>query len=431
MNEPNAGAPPAALSVAEASAAVLVGVEPLGRERLPLAQSLGRVLARDVVSPLALPPWDNSSMDGYAVRAADIVGATRDQPVLLPVLETVAAGGSATRPLEPRSAIRIMTGAPVPDGADTIVRVEDTDRGIERVAIQDTRDAQRNVRPRGEDLKAGEIAVAAGTLLGAAHLGVLASVGAATLEVHRVPRVGVLTTGDEIVDVDRFDEVLAGRRIVSSNSYTLRAGVTLTGGDVVDLGLAGDDPALLRKRLLAAREASCDLVLTSGGVSVGAFDFTRDVLRDLGATMRFWRARIRPGGPIGFGMFGRIPWLGLPGNPVSAMVTFELFARPLIRRLRGEHLLFPRPITVVVDEEIAIAARLMHFMRVIVATEADGRAHARLTGPQGSGLLTSMARANALLVIPAERHERPVRAGEMVLALPIGDAAHLAAELLL
>ena len=431
MNQPGPGASPAALSVVEASAAVLGGIEALGTERLPLAQSLGRVLAQDVVSPLALPPWDNSSMDGYAVRAADIEGATRERPVVLPVLETVAAGGVATRPLQARSAIRIMTGAPVPQGADTIVRVEDTDRGTERVAIHDTRDAHRNVRPRGEDLQKGEIAVAAGTLLGAAHLGVLASVGAATLEVHRVPRVGVLSTGDEIVDVDRFDEVLAGRRIVSSNSYTLRGGVSLTGGEVVDLGLAGDDPAELRSRLLEAREAGCDLVLTSGGVSVGAFDFTRDVLRDLGATMRFWRARIRPGGPIGFGMFGRIPWLGLPGNPVSAMVTFELFARPLIRRLRGERLLFPRPVPVVVDEEVAIAAPLTHFMRVFVTTESDGRAHARLTGPQGSGLLTSMARANALLVVPADRHERAVRAGETLLALPIGETAHLAAELLL
>ena len=419
-----------ALSVSEASAAVLADIVPLGTECVALVESLGRVLARNVVSPLALPPWDNASMDGYAVRAADIDGASRDRPVVLPVLETVAAGGVATRSLEPGSAIRIMTGAPIPDGADSVVRVEDTDRGAERVAIRDSRDARRNVRPRGEDLRAGEVAVSAGTVLGPAHVGVLASVGATTVEVHRLPRVGVLATGDEIVDLDRFAEVLAGRRIVSSNSYTLRAAVTLAGAEVVDLGLAGDDRDALRSRLVAATDGSCDLLLTSGGVSVGEFDFTREVLAGLGATMRFWRAAIRPGGPIGFGMLGAIPWLGLPGNPVSALVTFELFARPVIRRLRGERLLFPRPVEVVIDEDIAIGAALTHFMRVVVTTGADGRAHARLTGPQGSGLLTSMARADALLVVPAERHERaPVRAGETLFALPLGEGAHLVAEL--
>ena len=432
MSAPSAGSVASALTVAEACAAVLDGVDPLGTERVALTASLGRVLARDIVSPLALPPWDNASMDGYAVRAADIETASADRPVVLPVLETVAAGGAATHPVEPGVAIRIMTGAPIPHGADTVVRVEDTDRGERRVAIRNNRDARRNVRPRGEDLLPGGVAVEAGTLLGAAHIGVLASVGAATVDVHRVPRVGVLATGDELVDVDGFAEVLAGRRIVSSNSYTLRAAVTLAGGEPVDLGVARDDRAALRSRLLAARDASCDLLLTSGGVSVGEFDLTRAVLTELGATMRFWRARIRPGGPVGFGLLGAMPWLGLPGNPVSSMVTFELFARPLIRRLRGERLLFPRPVEVVVDETISIAAPLTHFLRIQMTTGVDGQAHARLTGPQGSGLLTSMARANALLVVPAERYERgPVSAGETLLALPLGDAAHLSADVCL
>ena len=428
MTAPGANEARTALSVSDAAAAILADITPLGRERVSLRAALGRVLARDVLSPLALPPWDNASMDGYAVRAADVAGATAEAPVVLPVLETVPAGSAPSRPLTAGVAIRIMTGAPVPEGADTVIRVEDTDRGSERVAIRDARDLRRNVRPRGEDLREGDVAVAAGTLVGAAQLGVLASVGAVAVDVHRLPRVGVLATGDEIVDVDRFDEVLAGRRIVSSNSYTLRAGVTLTGAEPVDLGLAGDDQATLRERLLAARDV-CDLVLTSGGVSVGEFDFTRQVLASLGATMRFWRARIRPGGPVGFGMLGATPWLGLPGNPVSAMVTFELFGRPVIRRLRGERLLFPRPFAVVLDEEVAIAAPLTHFMRVVVEDGPDGLPHARLTGPQGSGLLTSMARANALLVIPADRHERgAARVGETLLALPLGDTAHLTAD---
>ena len=415
-------APASSLSVAEASRAILADIRPLPSEEVPLSAALGRVLAHDVLSPVALPPWDNASMDGYAVRAADI----ESTPVSLPVVATVPAGGSAPRPLAAGEAMRIMTGAPVPAGADSVIRVEDTDRGAERVTIGDARDAGRNVRPRGEDLVAGSVAVGAGTTIGPAQLGVLASVGAAEVQVHRRPRVGVLATGDELVDLDRFDEVLRGRRIVSSNSYTIRAAVALAGGEVVDLGLAPDDRAALGERLERAGAERCDLLLTSGGVSVGDFDFTREVLDALGARMRFWRVRIRPGGPLGFGLLGDVPWLGLPGNPVSAMVTFELFARPAIRRLRGECLLYSKPLPVVVDEEITISAPLTHFLRAVVSTGTDGALHARLTGPQGSGLLTSMARANALLVVPADRFGRgPMAAGTVLSALPLGDAVHL------
>lgn len=421
--------PRTSLTVAEASAALLAELRPLDTEVVRLDATLGRVLAMDMISPLSLPPWDNASMDGYAVRAADVRGARGDMPIALPVTETVAAGGRATRALAPATAIRIMTGAPIPDGADSVIRVEDTNRGDRQVLIADARDAGRNVRPRGEDLRAGEVALTAGTVVGPAQLGVLASIGAATAVVHRKPRVGVLATGDEIVDVDEFDEVLAGRRIVSSNSYTLRAAATLAGAEVVDLGLCGDDRAALRARLEAAREARCDLLLTSGGVSVGTFDFTRDVLRELGATMRFWRVKIRPGGPLGFGLYGATPWLGLPGNPVSAMVTFELFGRPAIRRLRGERLPFVRPLAVVVDEEVNIAAPLTHFLRVVVTTDSEGVGHARLTGPQGSGLLTSMSRANALLVVPLEQFGRgPIPAGTALRALPLGETGMLSAD---
>ena len=279
--------------------------------------------------------------------------------------------------------------------------------------------------------KNGETAVAAGTVIGAAQLGLLASVGARTVAVHRAPRVAILATGDELVDVEEFDQVMAGRRIVSSNSYTLRAAAAQAGAEVLDLGICGDDRAALRERLEQARDADCDLLLTSGGVSVGTYDFTREVLRELGASMRFWRVRIRPGGPLGFGILERSPWLGLPGNPVSALVTFELFARPAIRRLRGEQLLFPRPLQVVVDEQINIAAPLTHFLRVTLT--ADGGAlRARLTGPQGSGLLTSMTRADALLVVPLEQYGRgAIPPGTTMQALPLGERALLAADLML
>lgn len=417
-------APRTSLTVSEACTALVDEVRPLGTQIVRLESALGRVLARDVVSPLALPPWDNASMDGYAVRAADIRGARGDAPIALPVTETVAAGGAPTTVLAPHTAIRIMTGAPVPDGADSVVRIEDTDRGVDKVLIFDSRDAGRNVRPRGEDLREGVVALEAGTVIGPAQLGVLASVGAATVSVHRRPRVAVLATGDELVDLEDFDEVLAGRRIVSSNSHTIRAAASLAGADVIDLGIAPDDREVLRTKLEQARAERCDLLLTSGGVSVGTFDYTREVLRELGADMRFWRVKIRPGGPLGFGLLGGMPWLGLPGNPVSAMVTFELFGRPVIRRLRGEPLPFPRTFDVVVDEEVRIAAPLTHFFRVVLEPSSDRIPHVRLTGPQGSGLLTSMAKADALLIVPLEQYGRgAVPAGTTLRAIPLGERA--------
>jgi molybdopterin molybdotransferase len=407
-----------AYSIHEASAKILADIRPLELERVPLRDAFGRVLAEDITSPIDHPPWDNSSMDGYAVRAADVAFATESNPVTLFVLETVRAGQRPTQSVAPRTAIRIMTGAPVPDGADTVIRVEDTDGGEGKVLIRDARDSGRNVRPRGEDLRFGETALSRGTVLGAAHLGVLASVGCALVPVHRRARVAVLASGDEIVDVDQYDAVLRGERIVSSNSYTIVAAARAAGAEIVDLGIVGDDPAAYEAKIAGTR--GCDLLITSGGVSVGAFDFTKDVLRSLGAELHLWRILMRPGAPLGFGTLAGMPWLGLPGNPVSAMVTFELFARPLIRKQHGETKIFRRTLDVRTVEDITLAAPLTHFFRAIVEWATDGLV-ARLTGPQGSGLLTSMARANALLVVPPERHV--VRAGETLRAILLGDDA--------
>jgi molybdopterin molybdotransferase len=407
-----------AYSVDEASARILAGIRALGTEHVPLNDALGRVLAEDVRSPIEHPPWDNSSMDGYAVRAADVADASADEPIALPVLETVRAGDMPTRPLAARTAVRVMTGAPIPSGADSVIRVEDTDGGVDTVVIRDARDAGRNVRPRGEDLAIGALAVARGRTLSPADVGVLASVGCGSVPVYKRPRVAILTSGDELVDVDQFDEVRAGRKIVSSNSYTLSASVRAAGAIPEYLGIVPDDPAEYRARLAGA--TGYDLLLTSGGVSVGAFDFTKDVLRELGADLQLWRVRMRPGAPLGFGMLGAMPWLGLPGNPVSAMVTFELFARPLLRRLRGETAIFPRPLTVRAREAFSIAAPLTHFMRGVVEWEQDGP-WARLTGPQGSGLLTSMSKANALLIVAPERSV--ISVGEALPAILLGDRA--------
>jgi len=407
------------LGVAEASALILANARPLGAESVPLDAAHGRVLADDVTSPVSLPPWDNSSMDGYAVRAADVRGASEAKPARLRVIGTIAAGQRAAGSLGSGEAMRIMTGASVPDGADSVIRVEDTDAGASEVRIRDDRDVTRNIRKRGEDVQAGATVLHTGAVLGAAQLGVLASVGCAMPRVHRKPRVAILATGDELVPVERFDTVRDGERIVSSNSYALAAAVREAGGEPVPLGIAPDDAAEIAARLESARD--CDVIITSGGVSVGEFDFTRDVVRQLGGTLALWRVRMRPGAPLGFGTVFNASWLGLPGNPVSALVTFELFARPLIRAMAGHRQPHRRTIEVLTAEHIELSAPLTHFLRVVLERRGTTHPAARLTGSQSSGVLTSMARADALLVVPPEPASVP--AGTLMRAIAIGEDA--------
>ena len=410
------------LTVAEAVARILADVHRGPVERVPLRDALGRVLAAPAVSPITLPAWDNSAMDGYAVRAADVDGASVEAPVTLPVLETIAAGDFPSRPLAPKTAMRIMTGAPLPDGADTVVRAEDTDGGTATVAIRNARDVRKNVRHRGEDISEGAAVLEPGVPIHAAQLGVLASIGYAQVDVYARPRVAIMTSGDELVDLDRFEEVRRGRKIISSNSYTLDALVRAAGAIPVPMGTASDDPADIRARL--ERAASCDLIITSAGISVGEFDHLRNVLDDMGVELKFWRVRMRPGAPIGFGLLRGTPWIGLPGNPVSTMVTFELFVRPAIRKLLGHERLFRRPVAVTLEEPISIGARLTHFLRATVSPGDKGQLFARLTGPQGSGILTSMSKADALLIVPEERPR--VEAGECVHAFLLTEDTQLA-----
>lgn len=406
------------LSTGEASAHMLAGLRPTTEEAVELRDSSGRVLARDVISPVSLPPWDNASMDGFAVRASDIRGASATSPVRLQVVETIAAGARSGHALGEGVAMRIMTGAPVPRGADSVVRVEDTHGDAELVEIRDDRDAGANIRMTGEDVRAGAVVMRAGTVLGPAHVGVLASVGCATPFVRRRPRVAILATGDELVPVGGFDEVLAGDRIVSSNSYSLEAAVRAAGGEPVPLGIARDDPDSLAEWLRSAE--GCDLILTSGGVSVGDFDYTREVVARLGGQLSLWRVRMRPGAPLGFGTLFGAPWLGLPGNPVSALVTFELFGRPLLRTLAGVVRPHRRTVTVALDEEVILRAPLTHFLRCVLVDGADGSLRARLTGAQSSGMLTSMSTADALLIVPPEPATVP--AGSTLRAIPLdGD----------
>ncbi len=408
------------LDVREASAHMLEGVRALGTEAIEIDAALGRVLALDATSPVFLPPRDNSSMDGFAVKSGDVQGATAEQPRRLRIVGTIAAGSPTTRPLQPGEAARIMTGAYIPDGANTVIRVEDTVASAAEgeVVVVDDRDAGRNIRRRGEDVQAGAVVIRTGTALGAAHIGVLASIGYAKPVVFRRPRVAILATGDELAPLDRFDDVKAGTHIVSSNSYSLAAAVRAAGGEPVPLGISPDDPAALGARL---REAEgCDLVLTSGGVSVGDFDYTRRVVADLGGTLSLWRVRMRPGAPLGFGTLFGVPWLGLPGNPVSALVTFELFGRPLLRTLGGHARPHRRTIAVETADSIQLGAPLTHFLRVTLADGSGSCPVARLTGSQSSGILTSMSAANALMIVPPDSLELP--AGTTLRALPLdGD----------
>ncbi len=408
------------MTPAEAARLIIGHFAPLPPSRRPLREALDTVLAEDVASPIDLPPWDNSAMDGYAVRSADLEQGNVD----LDVIESVAAGQFPTKTVGQRQAIRIFTGAPVPRGADTVIRQEDTAasaNGANRVTITNPRDARKNIRRLGEDIKKGAVVLAAGTPLGPAQLGVLASIAHDHPLVHRVPRVAFMGSGDEIVDLDRKDEILAAKKIASSNSYTLDALIRRTAAEPVNLGLARDTKESLREHLRGASVQHADLLVTTAGVSVGEHDLVRDVLQELGGELKLWRIAMRPGAPVGFGLLGGggIPWIGLPGNPVSTMVTFELFVRPAIRRLQGHALPFRRTVRVIVREPLTLGPKLRHYLRAIV----DG-GEARLTGPQGSGILTSMARANALLIVPADTPAVP--AGTELEALILDDPQHVA-----
>ena len=405
------------LTPEQAAREILSAVGVLDAESVPLPAALGRVLAAPVVAPFDLPRWDNAAMDGYAVRSEDLPAAG----TTLAVVEEIAAGRFPERALGPDECARIFTGAPIPRGADGVIRQEDATRLDARtVRIEDLRDAGRNVRRRGEDIAEGARVLEPGAELGPAQIGVLASLACAAVEVHRRPRVAILGTGDEIATLDERDEIIAGTKIASSNSYTMAAMAARAGAEVVDLGIARDDPEALRERLALAADA--DLIVTSGGMSVGEHDYLRALLQGTDAALLFWRLRMRPGAPVGFGRYGGVPWIGLPGNPVSTMVTFELFVRPAIRKLSGHRRLFRRSTPVRLAEPVSTNAPLRHFLRVKVESEG-GTLVARLTGPQGSGILSSMAKADALLVVPEDRQR--VDAGETLPAILLDEPVHV------
>jgi molybdopterin molybdotransferase len=390
------------LTPAEAQQAILEAVAPLGAESVAARDALGRVLAAPVVSARRIPPADNSAMDGYAVRSADCATAGPGAPVELAVVGEVAAGASAPRAVGPGEALRIFTGAPLPPGADAVVRQEDTDARGAAVAVRVAPRRRENVRDAGEDVEVGDVVLEPGTPLGPPHLGMLAALGRTTVSVYQRPRVAILSGGDELVEPDGD---VAGGRIVSSNSYSIAAQCREVGAEPVYLGIARDTPEDIERHVRAGLHA--DVLVSSAGVSVGDHDYVRGVLEKLGCTLEFWGVKMKPGYPMAFGRFAGESGafvFGLPGNPVSALMTFEQFVRPALLKMTGHRRWFRPTLRARLAERLSKPAGRLHFVRVRLE-RAGEEVVARSTGNQGSGVLRSMTEAQGLLVFPAEATE--------------------------
>ncbi|MEE9607299.1 MAG: gephyrin-like molybdotransferase Glp [Myxococcota bacterium] len=390
------------LPPAEALRVVLETTPVLGSETVPLRAALGRVLAESVAASRDLPPVDNSAMDGYAVRREDVSTASAARPVALRVAFELAAGASAEGAVAAGQAARVLTGAPIPPGADAVVRQEDTERDGDRLSVRVAPAPREHIRDAGEDVRAGEEVLVAGAVVGPAQVGMLAALGRSLVAVHQRPRVAILSGGDELVEPDG---AISGGRIVSSNSYSLAAQCQELGAEPVYLGIARDTPEDLERRFRAGLGAH--VLVSSAGVSVGDRDYVRAVLEKLGCELLFWGVEMKPGFPLAFGRFagaGGALVFGLPGNPVSAMVSFEQFARPALRKMAGRRRWFRPTLQAVVAERLAKKPGRLHFVRVELE-RCDGRVIARSTGSQSSGVLRSMTGARGLLVFPAEATE--------------------------
>jgi len=408
------------ISVEEALEKVLSYVEVLVPERKSILDCLGQVLAEDVHSTIDIPPFDNSAMDGYALRAEDTRGASESSPRYLVVVGYVAAGSMPAQEVKPGMAIRIMTGAPLPEGADAVVRFEDTDEinrkssgdDLSQIGILCQIKQGLNVRGRGEDIAKGDLILKKGNLLRPQEIGVLASLGRSTALIIRRPVVAILATGDELIGVD---QPLAPGKIHDSNTYTIAAEVSRYGGIPKILGIGRDSVRSLTEKINKGLDA--DMLITSGGVSKGDYDIVKDVLAEHGE-VGFWTVCMKPGKPLAFGVIkkaeGRekkVPHLGLPGNPVSSMVTFEQFARPAILKMMGKKILAKPVIRAIIEDDVVDTDGRRLFVRVSV-TRRSGQYYASVTGPQGSGILTSMVKANGLAVIP--ENSEGVKAGDLV-----------------
>lgn len=390
------------LSVQEAVQEILAGLSPLPEEIIPLHAARGRTLAQTITAPLDVPAFDNSSVDGFALCAAD-TASTEKAPITLRVVADIAAGSAPQVIIQPGQAARIMTGAAMPAGADAVVMVEDTDFGVRDAGVQAPAHVQvrktirkgENVRPQGMDLRLGQPVLAPGRSLGPAELGLLAMLGLGEIPVYRQPRVALLSSGDELVAPG---QPLSPGKIYDSNSITLSALLESAGARVISLGVARDEQQDVEQRLAQAVTQQADLIISSAGVSVGAFDYVKSAVESHGS-LDFWRVNIRPGKPLAYGKYQGIPFFGLPGNPVSSYVGFEVFVRPALARLSGASQVQRKQVSATLQEPIESDGR-ESYLRAII-TENQGEYTAHFPSHQGSGNLYSLVLANALLIIPS------------------------------
>jgi molybdopterin molybdotransferase len=394
------------ISVDEALDKILSHIRPLGFEKVSILDALGRVITEDIFAKRNIPPLDNSAMDGYALRSEDVRQASQDHPVRLVVIEDLPAGFISTKTVERGKAIRIMTGAPIPKGADTVVPVEVTKKEEGLVLIFKATGIGENIRESGEDAKEGDRVISKGDIVRPAEVGMLASVGRSFVSVYQKPLVAILCTGDELVDVDGD---LDGVKIISSNSYTLGTQVKDCGAIPLQLGIAKDRKEEIEEKLHQGIRA--DVLISSAGVSVGDYDFVKDVMKQLRMEMVFWKVAMRPGQPLAFGTIGEKPVFSLPGNPVSSMISFEQFVRPSLLKMMGCRHIFRPMVEAILKEEIKKMAGRRYFVRGFVSFEKNQYV-VTTTGEQGSGILRSMVKANGLIVIPED--QEIVRAGEKV-----------------
>jgi molybdopterin molybdotransferase len=387
------------IQVQEALDTILSKIQFKGVEKVPLDQALGRVLAEDVISRVNNPPLDNSAMDGYALIAEDIQSATPENPVKLDVVEEIAAGYTAKGVLKPGQAMRIMTGAPIPSGANAVLMQEDTQKNGNAILCLDKADVDENIRMAGEDVKIGEEVIKKGTTLSPAHIGMMAVVGRSQIAVGQRPIVSILSTGDEILELD---ETPQGPQIFNSNGHMLAAQIKSAGGIPIYLGIAKDTEKDLMEKFEWALKA--DVVVSSGGVSVGDYDLVKASLQKMGQDMLFWKVAMKPGKPLAFGRIGETPIFGLPGNPVSSFVSFEQFVRPSLRKIMGCSDLTHKTVQAKLTRTIHKKPGRLHFLSSIVSW-ADGEYTVTPAGEQGSGILKSAANANGLLIFPLEAEE--------------------------
>jgi molybdopterin molybdotransferase len=394
------------IQVHAALAIILSKIEFKGVEKIPIDQSLGRVLAEDIIARRPNPPLDNSAMDGYALIAGDVRSATPETPARLEVVEDIPAGATGRNALRSGQAARIMTGAPIPAGADAVIMQEDTERDGGFVLVKDKAEAGENIRFAGEDVNEGEVVIAKGATIQPAHIGMMAVVGRSNIFVSRQPCVTILSTGDEIVDLD---EIPTGPRIYNSNGYMLAAQIRSAGAIPVYLGIARDqEEDLLEKFDWALRG---DMIVSSGGVSVGDYDLVKASLKKMGQEMLFWKVAMKPGKPLAFGKLGDKPIFGLPGNPVSSFVSFEQFVRPAIRKMLGAAEIMSKTVKARLTKTIGKKPGRLHFLSSRVNWNGDEYV-VEPFDEQSSGVLKSMSNANGLLIFPLEASE--IRAGETV-----------------